>query len=176
MNVSGDGEKDDDPESFAELIGETTPISRGPARVERTVRRSKTTDKGPIRRQSSGFRWPDPDEPRLAAAPGVSDAQLSSLQRGEPEPEEKIDLHRLRRDSAGRLLSDRIQSARARGLRCVVVIHGRGQRSAGGEAVLREALPGWLSTAPCAQHLLGFAPAPNRHGGEGAMLVLLRRS
>lgn len=175
MNLGGDDEKDADSESFADLIGKTKPISRGPARVERTARGSRTTRPHPIGGRTSDFRWPDPDEPRLAAAFGVSDAQLFALGRGEPEPEEKIDLHGLRRDSAGRLLADRIESARARGLRCVVVVHGRGQGSGGGEAVLRDALPGWLSKAPCARHLLGFAPAPSRHGGEGAILVLLRR-
>lgn len=176
MNTSSDGKKGDGGESFSDLIGETKPISRGPARIERAARESRTARPRDIPAQTPAFRWPDPDEPRLAAAFGVSDAQLFALGRGEPEPEEKIDLHRLRRDSAERLLADRIESAGARGLRCVIVIHGRGQRSAGGEAVLRDALPGWLSKTPCAQHLLGFAPAPNHHGGEGAMLVLLRRS
>ena len=176
MSMCGDDEEDGDSESFADLIGETKPIARGPARVERAARDSKTSRTRKNRSQTSAFRWPDPDEPRLAAAHGVSDTQLFALGRGEPEPEEKIDLHGLRRDAAGRLLVDRIESARARGLRCVVVVHGRGQGSGTGEAVLRDALPGWLSKDACSRHLLGFAPAPNRHGGEGAILVLLRRS
>jgi DNA-nicking Smr family endonuclease len=174
MNTNDDGEKGDDSESFADLIGETKPIARGPARVERPARNSKPS-RPPAAAQTSAFRWPDPDEPRLAAAPGVNDAKLFALGRGDPEPEERIDLHGLRLDAAGRILMDRIESARARGLRCVVVVHGRGQRSETGEAVLRDALPGWLSKAASAKHLLGFAPAPKRHGGKGAMLVLLRR-
>jgi DNA-nicking Smr family endonuclease len=178
MNLGGEDEEGGDPGSFAELIGETKPISPGPARVERATPRSKISRpraSPESRTPASTFRWPDKEEPRLAAAPGVSDAQIFALGRGEPEPEEKIDLHGLRRDSVGRLLADRIASARARGLRCLVVIHGRGQRSGTGEAVLRDAIPGWLTKPACAKHLLGFAPAPNRHGGEGAMLVLLRK-
>jgi DNA-nicking Smr family endonuclease len=178
MNIGGGGEggeEGDDPESFAELIGDTKPIARGPARVEITARESRASRTRQSPRPTSDFRWPDPDEPRLAAAPGVSNAQLSALGRGEHEPDEKIDLHGLRRDAASRCLIDRIKSARARGLRCVVVVHGRGQGSDTGEAVLRDALPGWLSKSACAKHLLGFAPAPSRHGGEGAILVLLRR-
>lgn len=174
----GDDEQGDDSGSFADLIGETKPIARGPARVERTAPRPKTSrTKGSSETstQSSSFRWPDREEPRLAAAPGVSDSQILALGRGDPEPEETIDLHGLRRDSGGRVLADRIASARARGLRCLVVVHGRGQRSGTGEAVLRDAVPGWLTKSECAKHLLGFAPAPNRHGGEGAMLVLLRK-
>ena len=171
-----DEEKGEEPESFADLMGDTRPIDRGPARVERKARESIVSPILRSRTPTLDFRWPDPDEPRLAAAPGVSNAQLLALGRGDHEPEERIDLHGLRRDAASRLLFDRIGSARARGLRCVSVVHGRGKGSGTGEAVLRDSLPGWLSKPACAKHLLGFAPAPNRHGGEGAILVLLRRS
>jgi len=178
VNPGDEDEKGGGSGSFADLIGETKPIARGPARVERAALGSRTSrPPGPpeTRTATSTFRWPDREEPRLAAAPGVSDAQILALRRGDPEPEEKIDLHGLRRDSVSRLLADRIASARARGLRCLVVVHGRGQRSDTGEAVLRDAVPGWLTKSECAKHLLGFAPAPNRHGGEGAVLVLLRK-
>lgn len=175
MIDGGGDEEDSDSESFADLVGETKPIARGPARVEMPTRDSRAIRPRKISAKTSALRWPDPEEPRLAAASGVNDAQLFALGRGDPEPEEKIDLHGLRREAARRVLADRLESARARDLRCVVVIHGRGQRSEMGEAVLRDALPGWLSETPCAQHLLGFAPAPNQHGGEGAILVLLRR-
>jgi DNA-nicking Smr family endonuclease len=174
--MNGDDEKTKhDSGSFADLIGETKPISRGPARVERISRRPTP----PRARQSEAppatFRWPDPEEPRLAGAPGVSDAQLFALGRGDPEPEERIDLHGLRSADASRVLHDRIDSARARGLRCVVVIHGRGRGSESGEAVLRDALPRWIASGACAKQVLGFAPAPNRLGGAGATLILLRR-
>ena len=175
MSVSGDDEKTGDSGSFADLIGETKPISRGPARVELPSRKVRIPQPETTPAQTSPFRWPDSDEPRLAAASGLSNAQLLALGRGEPEPEETIDLHGLRKKAVGRLLAKRFESARARGIRCIVVVHGRGQGSGTGEAVLRDSLPGWLTKTACAQHLLGFAPAPNRHGGEGATLVLLRR-
>jgi DNA-nicking Smr family endonuclease len=174
--MNGDDKKTKrDSESFADLIGETKPISRGPALAARSSRHPRVPRMHPSDGPASTFRWPDPDESRLAGAPGVSDAQLFALGRGEPEPEERIDLHGLRSAAASRVLRDRIKSARARGLPCVVVIHGRGQGSETGEAVLRDALPGWLSSAACAKQVLGFAPAPNRLGGAGATLVLLRR-
>jgi DNA-nicking Smr family endonuclease len=81
----------------------------------------------------------------------------------------------LRQKEARRLLATRLESAQARGLRCVTVIHGRGRGSQMGDAVLRDSISDWLSKAPCAKTLLAFAPAPNRLGGEGATLVLLRR-
>jgi DNA-nicking Smr family endonuclease len=42
--------------------------------------------------------------------------------------------------------------------------------------VLREALPGWLTQGTATRHVLAFSPAPDRLGGNGATLVLLRRS
>jgi len=173
--VPGDDDATDD--DFASLFGSPGRRKKGPdlappppAKIPRPGERrgAEESDRG-------GFRWPDPDEPRLGAASGLRDADLASLRRGEPEPEERIDLHGLRREAAGATLARLVESARARGLRCVVVVHGRGRHSEGGEAVLRDALPGWLSQPPCKRHVLAFAPAPPRLGGNGATLVLLKR-
>ncbi|MEM9174475.1 MAG: Smr/MutS family protein [Myxococcota bacterium] len=166
----GDGDGDD----FADLFGGgTRRIDPGPKRVEPRTR-------PPVRtRPASGqagprFRWPDPDEPGCAAAEGVNDRQLLALRRGEPEPEERIDLHGARAETAGSLLARRIDQARGRGLRCVLVIHGRGKHSPLGEAVLKDGLPGWLTKGPTGHAVLAFAPAPDRLGGAGATVVLLR--
>ena len=177
-----DREKDTRESRFADLMGDARPIARGPRRVEpptrdpKTVRarRSAATTKN-TRETAPEFRWPDPDEKGRAAVSGVNDAQLAALGRGEPEPEERIDLHGVRHEAAGRLLTQRIESAHTRGLRSLLVIHGRGRRSATGEAVLRDAIPGWLSQGANAKHVLAFTPAPDRLGGKGATLVLLRR-
>ena len=170
MNGRDGGDGDD----FADLFGgEAKPISRGPARVET---RTKPVVRG--RGESGGagprFRWPDPGDRGCAAAEGVSDQQLLALRRGEPEVEERIDLHGARRDAAGPILAKRIESARAQGLRCVIVIHGRGQHSPLGEAVLKDAVPDWLTKGANGRAVLAFAPAPDRLGGDGATLVLLR--
>jgi DNA-nicking Smr family endonuclease len=184
--MNGKGEPGDSSgESFADLIGETKDIARGPAQAKTSTQKprlfhekSRAADQSDSSNAKtiSGFRFPDPSEPGLGAASGVSDAQLLALRRSEPAPEERIDLHGLRREAAGRLIARRVESARARGLRCLILIHGRGRGSGTGEAVLRDSVPGWLASAPCANHVLAFAPAPNRLGGEGATLVLLRRA
>ena len=58
----------------------------------------------------------------------------------------------------------------------MLVIHGRGQNSEGGTAVLRPALAEWLAGAAAARvGVMAFAPAPARAGGVGATVVLLRR-
>lgn len=173
---TGGGDDDRDGDGFADLLGEgTRRLDPGKARVAPARGRPRGGKRDADTTAKPGFRWPDSKERGCAAAPGVSDAQLFALKRGDPEPEERIDLHGTRRDAAKTLLARRLESARAQGLRCVVVIHGRGQHSATGEAVLRDKLPGWLSTGANAGHVLAFAPAPNRLGGAGATLVLLAR-
>ena len=176
----GDGKKDEpsSPVRFADLVRDAKPLDKGPRRTERPGPRrpiSTTSAANPRGVGAGPFRWPDLENRFSACAEGVSDAQLRALGRGDPEPEERIDLHGTRRDAAARLLAKRLESARSQSLSCVLVIHGQGQRSASGEAVLREALPGWLSAGRSAHHVLAFTPAPDRLGGLGATLVLLRR-
>ena len=161
---------------FAELLSDVRPIGDGPERLrpssgQPVAPRSAARGKS----QRGTFRWPDPTDRHRATAPGVSDAVLLRLARGDPAPEERIDLHGVRREDVARLLDRRFASARARGLRCLLVIHGRGTRSAGGEGVLRERMPDWLSREPVAAHVLAFTSAPQGLGGEGATLVRLRR-
>ena len=162
---------------FANLVGDAKRLDPGPPRVaerasaRRDVTRDPSKGEGP-----PAFRWPDPENRHLAAAPGMSDQQLTRLRHGEPEPEERIDLHGTRLAEAKRILAKRIESVLARGLRCLVIVHGVGKRSPTEEAVLREAVPDWLTRGAIARHVLAFAPAPRRLGGDGATLVLLRKA
>ncbi len=97
---------------------------------------------------------------------------LARLARADPAPECDVDLHGLDARAARRHVRDALTRARAEGIRCARVIHGRGRHSESG-AVLRERLPEWLTEAPLADAVLAFARDP-RDGG-GSTLVLLRR-
>ena len=179
-----------DGDRFADLIGDARPLARGPARIPgapassgrpRAAERPRAGGEGEsnaatVPPAAATFRHPEAGNAHLAAAPGINDQQLARLARGEPEPEERIDLHGTRREEAKRILARRIESAVARALRCVVVVHGMGRRSPNAEAVLRDAVPGWLTRGATGRHVLAIAPAPRRLGGEGATLVLLRKA
>jgi DNA-nicking Smr family endonuclease len=106
-------------------------------------------------------------------APGFERRRLRALRRGEPAPGLEVDLHGLRREEARRALRGALQRAREAGIRCVLVVHGRGARSEQGP-VLREALPEWLAEAPHGDAVLAFSAADDRQGG--ATYVLLRRA
>lgn len=104
--------------------------------------------------------------------PGFEARRLRALRRGEVAPELELDLHGLRREEARRALGAGLRDALAAGMRCVLVVHGRGLRSEAGP-VLRDALPEWLAERPHGAAVLAFASADDRRGG--ATYVLLRR-
>ena len=84
-----------------------------------------------------------------------------------------LDLHGFTEAEARAVVRHEVEESWRRGRRCLLVIHGRGRHSAGGP-VLREALPDWLATPPLAHRVIAFVTAPERYGGAGATLVLLR--
>jgi DNA-nicking Smr family endonuclease len=61
------------------------------------------------------------------------------------------------------------------GLRCVLIVHGRGLNSPGQVAVLKERVKLWLTRGKLARSVLAFASARSYDGGSGALYVLLRR-
>jgi DNA-nicking Smr family endonuclease len=100
---------------------------------------------------------------------------LRRLRRGLLPIDGRIDLHRMTVPEARTRLEAFLRTARLRGERCVLVIHGRGQHSAGGLAVLRGEVSAWLSQDACSAHVAAFATARGDDGGEGAVYVLLRK-
>jgi DNA-nicking Smr family endonuclease len=107
-------------------------------------------------------------------AAGIDRKHLVRLRRGEVPVDLRVDLHGLLAKEARRRLAAEVERAQAAGLRCVLVVHGRGLHSAG-PAVLREGVAEWLSAAPLAARVMAFASARPEDGSSGATYVLLRR-
>jgi DNA-nicking Smr family endonuclease len=84
-----------------------------------------------------------------------------------------LDLHGLSAEQARRELLSFCKRVRGPARRAVLVVHGKGAHSPGGRGVLRDEIAGWLSSSPLAESVLCFATAPERHGGAGAVYVLL---
>jgi len=102
---------------------------------------------------------------------GLSRMALRKLRRGVWPVQDRLDLHGNHRDAARKLLQEFLHEATQRGMRCVLVIHGKGTNSRDGEAVLRKLARHWLSQHP---RVLGYCDAPPGQGGSGAVLVLLK--
>lgn len=103
----------------------------------------------------------------------VSPAQAAQLFQRVPAPEQKLDLHGLRGDDARRQVVAFLRSAQRAGKRVVLIVHGRGQHSAGGVSVLSEVVLETISRGGAAPVVRAFMSAPQRQGGSGALVVFL---
>jgi len=100
---------------------------------------------------------------------------LRRLRRGLMPVDGRLDLHGMGVAEARAQLENFLRTLGARGERCVLVIHGKGEHSPGRQAVLRGEIAAWLSQGASSQHVAAFATSGISDGGEGAVYVLLRR-
>jgi DNA-nicking Smr family endonuclease len=100
---------------------------------------------------------------------------LRKLRRGVMPIDGRTDLHGLHAEAARQHLETFLRDKRARGERCVLVVHGKGDHSPGGHGVLRGEIAAWLSQGRASESVAAFASADETDGGEGAVYVLLRR-
>ena len=162
--------KDDELDLFHAAVGEVKKLEARPL-APRASRKAPFVSRDPPPAV--------PDSDAVAdltwVAPGVDRRVLRKLGGRELVPEATCDLHGLKRDEAARGVRSFIAASRERGLRLVLVVHGRGSNSPGGEPLLKRLLPGWLTSGEAAGAVLAFVGARAEHGGAGALYVLLRR-
>ena len=104
------------------------------------------------------------------------------LARGLVAPDAEIDLHGLGLNAAHDRLMASLAQTRAMGARVILVIAGkprphdahdqRGNR----RGAIRAKLLDWLAASPHASAIAAIRPAHQRHGGAGAVYVVLRRA
>jgi DNA-nicking Smr family endonuclease len=112
----------------------------------------------------------DTDEALSFRRPGIGPEVVRKLRRGVWAIQAQLDLHGLRRDEARERLALFVHDARRSGLRCVRVIHGKGNGSPGREPVLKSKVKTWLVQK---KDVIAFTQARASDGGNGALLVLL---
>ena len=120
--------------------------------------------------------FPHSEEHRQWAAEGTQAGLVDRLASGEFPYQAHIDLHGRTRSEARRELIGFMSESRKRSHRCILVVHGRGNRSKNGEAVLRNSLHKWLSRGVLDRGVMAFSTALGVDGGGGATSVLLTES
>lgn len=103
---------------------------------------------------------------------GVQEGVFKKLRLGQYPLEGRLDLHRKTVKEAREELFDFTRLALAKGWRCVLINHGRGERSPT-PARIKSYTIAWLSQIP---EVLAYHHPERRHGGAGAVYVLLRKS
>ena len=105
----------------------------------------------------------------------VSRTILRKLKRGKFPIQAHIDLHGLTKRDAEDVVRRFLVNSHQRGLRCVLIVHGRGLNSPDSIPVLKERLPVWLNRGPARKIVMAFSSAQPYDGGTGAIYVLLRK-
>ena len=113
----------------------------------------------------------DTDAELAFAREGIGADVLTRLRRGQWSVQRHLDLHGMTREVAREALAQFVRRAERDGLRCVRVVHGKGNGSPGREPVLKAKVRAWLVQK---SEVIAFTQAPAPDGGHGALLVLLR--
>lgn len=122
----------------------------------------------PIFAEERDMSRPMPQEP----ARDLDRRTEEKLRRGQMKIEASLDLHGKNRLQAHEALENFILRCHARGMRSVLVITGKGMENKG---ILRQEVPRWLYEGAIAPLVLQHYFSKGKHGGDGALYVLLRR-
>jgi DNA-nicking Smr family endonuclease len=168
-------------ELFAASVGPVLPLRRAAPALPRRPRppavpRQRERDEAAVLHESISDEFDvetllDTDEALSFRRRGVGPEVVRKLRRGVWAIQAQLDLHGLRRDAARERLAEFLREAARSGLRCVRVVHGKGNGSPGREPVLKGKVRGWLVQK---SEVIAFTQARAQDGGHGALLVLLK--
>ncbi len=170
--------EEDDAEAFRRAMQGVQPLklqgrAAAPRRAARPRARFARAERAAVLLESlagTDLHEVQPGDELLYRRNGVPEAVLRSLRRGLYRVEAETDLHGLNAADAVTHLGQFLRAARARELRCVRVIHGKGLRSGSRGPVLKNTVNALLRRSDA---VLAFASARPADGGTGATLVLL---
>ena len=100
------------------------------------------------------------------------------LTRGLVQPDAFVDLHGHNLETAWRLLDRRLDEAIGRGDRLFLLVTGKAPaagRQGSGRGAIRAAVGDWLAASRHAGAIAAIRSAHPRHGGAGALYIVLRR-
>jgi DNA-nicking Smr family endonuclease len=115
------------------------------------------------------------DEYIEGSVKGFDRKLMQKLKRGLFPIQDHVDLHGCTRQDAELRVTEFLLKSHRLGLRCVLVVHGRGLNSEDHIPILKERLPVWLNRGPVKKIVLAFSTARSYDGGTGAIYILLRR-
>ena len=112
---------------------------------------------------------------------GIDKSTLNKFKKEEFKIEAVLDLHGYKEDDAFEKVEDFITDCYNKGKRCVVVVTGKGHLHQNEDiytptGVLKRQTPQWLNMPRIRSMILIFKNPAERHGGNGALYILLRRN
>lgn len=163
-----------------------TALTRSVRPFQPTVRPNASSEMPTVALTLKGAKPPARPVPSPNAAPQRSPAAMldSSWERrirgGTLSPDITIDLHGHSLSAAHVRLNQALASAIAQDVRIILLVTGKPPKVAStGRDARRGAIRGeighWLETSPYADRIASVRLAHPRHGGEGALYIILRR-
>jgi DNA-nicking Smr family endonuclease len=114
-----------------------------------------------------------PEDELHWARDGVQESQMRKLKLGQIGFEGSLDLHGMNVEKARETLWAFLAEAVRFEVRCVRVTHGKAVRLDGKKPMIKSHVNTWLRQHP---QVLGFTSCQARHGGAGAVYVMLKRT
>lgn len=121
------------------------------------------------------------DVERMTESNGLDANTEKRFRKGEFRIEGTLDLHGMTEDKAFDAVNGFIRRAYDRGMRCVLIITGKGLHQGDDEdifsrrAVLKNKVPEWLEMDGLKPLILSKLHPEAKLGGTGALMILLRR-
>lgn len=176
-----------DDEDFLEAMQDVKPLAKGREQTLKQVRDGITIAEKHRRDAAVGLKQERVDENQLTLGEvpqrgpleylewkkdGVQNAVFEKLRKGGYPIEQRLDLHRKTVKEAHKEVFGFLKQASARNWRSLLIAHGKGELSRM-PARLKSYVAVWLE-----QHdeVIAFCSAQKRHGGVGAVYVLVRKS
>lgn len=123
-----------------------------------------------------------PTLPQPARKPSavLDDRWEKQIKRGALAPEMAIDLHGHNLSGAHVRLNQALAQARSQDVRVLLVVTGKPRLSrenggSGQRGAIRAEIGHWLDSSPHADAIASVRTAHPRHGGDGAIYIILRR-
>lgn len=114
-----------------------------------------------------------PEDPLYWAANGVQEGQMRKLKLGQIPFDGSLDLHGMTVEKARDTLWEFLAEATKLEVRCVRITHGKAVRMDGRKPMIKSHVNTWLRQHP---QVLGFTSCVAKHGGTGAVYVMLKRT
>lgn len=164
----------------------TTPLPGRAAEIPDSAIAGKAARTAPVTKTAGSPTPVRSDELESGLPGGLDAATARRLRRGQLDVDARLDLHGLHQREAHAALNEFIAHCHAAGRRRLLIITGKGRHvrrdedaefmNRSGDGVLRRQVPLWLAREPNRSLVFAVEPAHRRHGGAGALYVLLRRA
>lgn len=155
--------------SVEPLEGRATPLPSAPAKA-------RAVDDPLPRREAELRPSPERSEARRQRGANTLDGSWDRrLSRGLVQPDVSIDLHGHTLDSAYRALDAGLDRAIRSQARLLLLVTGKPRDPGSGRGAIRAAVGDWLAASRHADAIAAVRGAHPRHGGAGALYLVLRR-